>query len=632
MNRIKERQKEIRIEKWGVPVPPLLLQLLLRLLQMLTDLGIVFVAVIVLTVALLVKAGRNRIAAHGALVLIGRWLTGHPWHGKPVTDAGWFRPASGRPAFTPTGHAPRFHYRPRWQRMASRSGRALFAILLLLVWVNYPRTAPLITILLAATFLIYACFALWWHWQGRKHRRTWVEPLHLVAAPLVGLPTAKPASSWLAIEPDRSKVVAELPPGYNPDAKDKERLVDTFATKLGLDAPDVKWALAGPEPRLELCASQPPPARVALADVREALDRIRPDDMLWGIGRRSAEVTTSLSGDSPHIGLSMGSGAGKSATARALLAQMLYRGAIGLILDYKMISHQWAAGLPNVVIARRPSEIHAALVWLGGDSERGITGEVNRRNEVALAGADIEGNVNAAVGPRIIVVCEELNATVARLKAYWRQERTRDEPVRSPALEALDAVSFMGRQVLTNVIYIGQRLSVRASGGDGDARENIGVIGFGRYSASNWKMLAPDFPMPPKSLAPGRMQVVSDRVRETQGVYMTAKESRALATAGTVSLLPAGMPGAARVLGAGATQIPGSDQGFVTDTPPSPVTSGPSLVTLSEAVKEGVVSCSLGALRIARHRGNGFPEPEGQRGLAQEFDPLKLAEWDAARH
>jgi len=378
--------------------------------------------------------------------------------------------------------------------------------------------------------------------------------------------------------------------------------------------------LAGPKPRLELTASQPPPQRVSVEDVRQALALAKPDELVWGLGKRGAVVKTSLSGDSPHVGLSMGSGAGKSVTARALLAQQLHRGAIGLVLDYKMISHQWAEGLPNVMIYRRPHEIHAALLWLGR--------EVERRNEVALAGADMDGNVHAVVGPRLIVVAEELNATAARLKAYWRQQRDKDDPARSPALEALDATSFMGRQVLVNIIYIGQRLSVRAAGGDGDARENIGVIAFSRYSASNWKMLAPDFPMPPKSLAPGRLQVVGDGVRETQGIFLTAAEARELAVSGAVSPLPAGMPGA-RVTAPAATLIPGPDQATVLAPEAAAVTAAPAGVTLAEAVREGIVSRSLAALRIARHRGQ-LPEPTGLRGTAHVFDPVALAEWDRA--
>ena len=563
------------------------------------------------------------VKSHGILVLIWRYLSGHTWHGGHLTDAGWFSPATGKPARTNTGRAARFYYLPRIHRAARRTGRVAVAVLLLLIWINSAVWG------LACTIIVFTGAAAWGGWTGwrllmeRKHHRTWVKPLHLVAAHQVGLPSAADPRSWLSIEPDRSRVVAELPQGFNPDKKDKERLVETFTSKLGLESPEVRWQLAGPKPRLELCASMPPPPRVALSDVRARLDTIAPDALIWGIGKRSALIATSLSGDSPHIGLSMGSGAGKSVTARSLAAQMLYRGAIVLILDIKMISHQWAKGLPNVAICRRPEEIHAALLWLAV--------ELERRNEEALEHADLEGNVHATLGPRIIVICEEMNATVSRLRKYWRQVRDpKNDPTRSPALDALDAVSFMGRQVLCNIVYIGQRLSVRASGGDGDARENVGTIAFGRYSPSNWKMLAPDFPMPPKSMTPGRLQVVTDKVHEVQCTFMPALEARELALAGVVSGCPPEMPCAPRVITGHVEAIDGSDHGAVPVTSPLVIPSGPVLVTLSEAAKEGVVDCSLAALRIARHRGQ-LPEPAGQRGMAYEYDAEALRAWDLGR-
>ena len=79
----------------------------------------------------------------------------------------------------------------------------------------------------------------------------------------------------------------------------------------------------------------------------------------------------------------------------------------------------------------------AVMVWLAA--------EVTRRNQVALAAADIEGRVHADVGPRIFVICEELNATQNRLKAWWNQEM--EMKGRSPGSMALDEVMFLGRQV-----------------------------------------------------------------------------------------------------------------------------------------------------------------------------------------
>jgi len=482
--------------------------------------------------------------------------------------------------------------------------------------------------------------ALAWQW---RHYRRWLRPLHLAAHQLAEIPRGRsPApwsvNPWLRIDRDRTHVTAALPAGWPADEKDKQRLVAIIVAKTGIPNPCPSWHLAGPKPMLELNSAEPPPAKVPLVNARPYIERARSDEIVWGLGRGGVPVVTSLSGDSPHAGLSMGSGAGKSIAARAFLAQMLYRGCIGMILDYKMISHQWARDLPNVMIYRRPREIHDALCWLGGDPTRDITGEAHRRNEVALAGADMDGNVHAVVGPRLIVVCEELNATMSMLRGHWRQQRNDDRslPQRSPALDALDAVNLMGRQVLLNLLYMGQRLSVKAIGGDGDARESIGVIAFGRFKESNWKMLAGDFPIPAKNLTPGRIQVVTDKVQECQGVFMTAAQARELALAGEVSPLPHDMPGTRAVPGGTRPAISGAEQAFVPGNEPI-VPALPELVTLKEAHRDEIVSCSWEALKKASQpkrqlvSGTPFPKDRGHRGLAKLYDPQELAEWDAVR-
>lgn len=564
------------------------------------------VAVLTFVVVGMVKTGRSRVRSHGAHRLAWHWLSGLPWHGEEVTDAGWSRP--GTKAFTRNGHARRWWYRPRRVRAAWRTGATAVALAILWGLVYAPAvTVPAIEGAAAAVILGAVLGAVYW-WRGWSHRRQWVRPTHLVAAPVVGLPVATDPAEWLIIPRDRSRVVIMLPPAWKGEAAERQRLVEVVSGRLALDAAEVRWALTGPKPRLELTQSVPPPSKVTLADAMPHLERAKDDEMVWGIGRKSAVVKSSLSADSPHFGLSMGSGAGKSVTARSLLAQQLHRGAIGLVLDIKLISHQWAANLPNVVIARRPAEIHAALIWLGE--------EVDRRNEVALAGADEDGNVNADVGPRIIVVAEELNATMARLKSYWRDIRTKDDPKRSPAIEALDAASFTGRQVLTNIVYIGQRLSDKATGGGGDARENIGVIAFGRWRASTWKMLAPDHPMPGKNLTPGRLQVVSDRVQEAQGIFMTPAEGREYAVSGAVSPLPSTMPGAP-VTGSQLALPGGPDVGMSheTDPPAPPPVTTP--VTLREAA--AALGLSVAAARQRRQRDPLFPAPVGLDGQAELY-------------
>src|ERR1039458_8140000 len=286
----------------------------------------------------------------------------------------------------------------------------------------------------------------------------------------------------------------------------------------------------------------------------------------------------------------------------------------------------WARGLPNVAYAGLPAEIHTALMWLQA--------EILRRNQVALRAADIEGVVQANVGPRILVIAEELNATQNRLGAYWKTIREKGDPARSPASEALDEVMFIGRQVSVNVLMIGQRLSAKASG-SGDARENLGVKILCDPSAATWKMLCPEHVMPPAAGHLGRVQVVTaSAVRETQAAYLTGRQACDFATAGTVAIPRADMPftaGLSPVTGPERIAETGPDRGFVTGNPVS-VTAGPTVaVTLAEAVDAELLPMSLAAVRQARHRDDSFPAVAGMRGAAHLYSIDDLCAWQAGK-
>lgn len=587
--------------------------------------GVVLLVLIVaacFTARGLYNGARGRVRRHGVHALAWRWLTGHPWHGKPVTDAGWLRP--GTRALTVTGHAPRFHYRPRLHRTAIRTGCTL-AVLVVAAGLLFARAATLAILAgVAMGLLILLAIRVRSGWRQRQHRRAWIEPLHMVCAPLVGHPVAVPPQSWLAVEPDRSRAVLALPEGRDfSDPADQSRIARAAAAKLGIEAPDISWRLGGPEPTLTITRSVPPPAKVLLADVLKYVDEAGAEVLVIGLGKGGKPVTISLDGDSPHLGLSMGSGAGKSVTARFLAAQMLYKGAIVLVLDIKRISHMWAKGLPNAAYARDDEEIHEALIWLQQ--------EVTRRNKVADIAADIEGRVHANVGPRILVICEEMNATIKRLRAYWRQVRDREDPVRSPALDALDEVNFTGRQVRVNLMMIGQRLSAEATGG-GDSRESLAALLFARYKPSTWKMLCPDFPMPPATRHPGRAEVVTDAVRQTQVAYLTGVQARELALAGRVALCPAGMPFAGPPLPAQQQQgelgnRPELGNATVSGPPEPPAVAAPEPVGLRQAIELGLIPVKLAAARSDRHRDGDFPRPVSRAGLEMLYDPVELADY-----
>jgi len=168
---------------------------------------------------------------------------------------------------------------------------------------------------------------------------------------------------------------------------------------------------------------------------------------------------------------------------------------------------------------------------------------------------------------------------------------------------------------------------------DSSIKENIGVTAMARYGPPGWATaVGKNVPMPSAPSVVGRVQLVTAAgVRETQVPLGDMLLYRELALSGTVTPCPAGMPGAPRLVtvpDAPELSTDASDVPFVSGTVPVP---GPPPVTLAEAVQQGVVKRSLAALRKASQRDETFPRRAGTRGLAAEYDPVALAEWDAAR-
>jgi hypothetical protein len=582
------------------------------------------------------------------------WLfaTGEPMDGRPRTDAGWGRPATR--ALTPTGHAPRWYHARREIRAAVRLGGVLGGL-----GVAYGMiAAEALTVLaleLAGAALIAASSGLGARaaltvQSGRawvrpahlglgvvggiayraaldwSHARRHVRPLHLALGELVGVPRAVRPKSWLTVPRNYAtragaKIVVRLPQGFALTQEvTRQAIADAVCAVLGLESVSHKWHLAGNHPRIVFTVRVPPPATVRLADVRELLGKLAETALLVGLGRGREPVVWELDADSPHACLSMGSGGGKSATARALVAQHLARGGIALILDVKRLSHAWARGLPNVRICRNIGEIHDALLWLQV--------ELDRRNEAADEGSDLDGNTDHVdIGPRVLVVAEELNATAARLAKHWAKNKSKDDPKISPAVEALGDALFMGRQVRVNVIAIAQMLTARIVGG-GEARENLGCRILARFTVNNWRVLVPEvWPPPRSSRHRGRIQVcVSGDVRETQGLFITPAEARELATSGIVAEfppleLPAEAAGAARG-GDGAAVIP--------LRPAAPI-------GLRQAVAAGIIPIAEGstaartleAVRTARKQDAEFPAPAEGGGPGREalYRPGDLKQW-----
>lgn len=352
------------------------------------------------------------------------------------------------------------------------------------------------------------------------------------------------------------------------------------------------WCQVGHEVTATWTPRRRPPAAVGLAELLEHAARLAEDEFFLGLGAGNVPVVVSLAEDSPHIALSAGSGAGKSVFARLVAAQVLHRGGSVVLLDRKG-SHRALLDLPGVEYCTTAEAMHHALIR--------VAAVADRRNAEALHQPD-----GWDPGPRILVIAEELNATIGLLAGWWADNRPKGAPKRSPAIAALADLSFMGRSANANLLAIAQMLTARALGGP-ECRENFAVRCLARYTTNAAKMLVPEAAMPRSSRTLGRWQVVvGGTATETQVCFLTAAQVRAYA-------------GVADVAGGPDRPLSGDvvdDTGVDCD------------ITLREAVEERVVPWSLRATAKRLERGvNDPPAPVGLRGKAHTYRRADLAEW-----
>lgn len=236
-----------------------------------------------------------------------------------------------------------------------------------------------------------------------------------------------------------------------------------------------------------------------------------------GVGTKGP-VTVDLDSESPHILVNAPTNLGKSTVARSIAVQRLSQGDLLVILDRKMHSHNWARGLaPLVHYADTTPLIGSALVNLGR--------ELQRRNQVVRDGV-------GDLGPRIVVVFEETNATLGQLSKLDRASVQGGYG----ALDAFADLMFMGRAVQMHVVAFAQLASYR-SGLSADLIENFGTKVLIGYSDKAWKWLASDcgrYRVAPSEIGRG-IVCHSGKARETQLVWMDEES----ATEAVLSAVPA---------------------------------------------------------------------------------------------
>lgn len=369
--------------------------------------------------------------------------------------------------------------------------------------------------------------------------------------------------------------------------QEQRRLVSSIVgSKIPVADLVESWNQVGARVRARWTVRKRPPAVVGHDHVAAQLPRLKEWEFYIGQGAGDVPVILSLRDDSPHIAVSAGSGAGKSVLAMLLAVQVLRRGGRIIILDRKG-SHRWAIGQSGVDYCTKPHQMHEVLLRAAGMADE--------RNDMALHEEE-----DWDPGHRVLVICEELNATIGQLTNYWAEVREKGDPKKSPAIAALADLLFMGRSAKVNVLAIAQMLTARAIGGP-EARENFGIRCLARYTANNWKMLVPEAAMPRASRTLGRWQVViGGQAIEVQVAYLTTIQARAL-----------------------SEPVAGLDSGLSRDVP-----GVGDMMTLRDAIDAGVLPWKYDAAKKRLQRGVGtVPAPRGKNGNADLFERSDLARW-----
>lgn len=233
-----------------------------------------------------------------------------------------------------------------------------------------------------------------------------------------------------------------------------------------------------------------------------------PDSVLtFGVDGSGDAVTVDLDSDTPHVLVSAASGAGKSVIAASLATQALVKGASAVFLDVKRISHRWAKNLPQVHYAASVEEIANALV--------SIAAEVQRRMRII---EEFPGSIkDAPVGPRLVIIAEELNSMMDALKDLEKTLPPRG--VYKPSRAFADIMN-LGRAARVHVIGFGQYVDAQTV--PTRLRESFGYRVLIRHSSNVWNMLAWQCGYcPPAPQQTGRGFVVKgDRAVQTQFLYL----------------------------------------------------------------------------------------------------------------
>jgi hypothetical protein len=235
------------------------------------------------------------------------------------------------------------------------------------------------------------------------------------------------------------------------------------------------------------------------------------DEYTLGVDGKGEAETFNLVDDSPHMFVSAPSGCGKSVVAANIATQTLVRGGSAVFLDVKRISHRWAKNLPGVTYAVEVDEIANVLV--------SVAAEVRRRMKII---EEYPGKVkDAPVGPRIVLLAEEINSMMGELEEFERGLPPRG--VYRPRRAFRDILN-LGRAARVHVVAFAQYPDTKLI--PKPVIEAFGTRILIQHTNESWKALAWSLGYsPPAPQKMGRGLIIrGNKAIETQFLFLEEEE------------------------------------------------------------------------------------------------------------
>jgi hypothetical protein len=472
----------------------------------------------------------------------------------------------------------------------------------------------------------------WRWWRRRTLDQRVVRPLYLALRQMLGeaaFPADAPMSSRLSVplgyEDDRdARIVVTLPPGFSGDGKVMTAISRLVGQKLGIEV-DGHWQMVG-KPYVEYTHRPTPPSSVVAADIMERIAEARHGEVIIGLGTRSESISIDLDAETPHVGMNIGTGGGKSSTLRGAIAQLYAQGSEIVILDPAGASLPEFEDVPGITIVTEIPDIWTTIERVCDEMERRYAEWMKDRSKRFR---------------RLVLVLEEANDFYLQSAQYWESIRSKQDSKVPPPYPRLARIMIKGRKAWVNLLGVYQQMDAPSVGGGGPnigslARAQYGMKILARFSPQAWAFLVGTSPRPKSSRHPGRAFVlVGDDMRVCQMAFWTPEEARefALSNRPEVSVTPtvviprqrqesdsvtalSGRP-SLRVLPGGADDDDSEPMQDEYENDGTETVEGHSIefparrYTLAEAARERVIPISYGALREAKSRagrtGGYFP-------------------------